>query len=642
MANTSISIKRFPAAMDFIASMRKEQDENQKRLQTVVPQQSTINPYQHIKDLFNNGFIEKMFLEIERLDDPLRNSATAFLFRGWGYQEQGDNYRALKALEKSVSLDPSNALLWNSIATIKADFKRYPASLRDFLKAQSIDPDNIAINLNIMLIFLRLHQLDKACQQLEEIKNTKDEIANDIRFLAAAFEVYALSGCHDEAMEVAPRIKNHINNLDVDYHLRRSMRYSAFFHGNYFIQMSLTDHLVRSRAWARYIENQVQKMLPSVTTMVTSLPEDGEIVRVGYLSAGFHNCAGISGLRKLFSHHNRKRFEIHAIYTNTIVDSETRKLQADADGWHVVKNVNTVEACEKIRKLKLHIVICHSVITESSPFNLIAMRLAPIQATLFHFNTAGLKAVDYCLTHPYVMPPAGQALCTEKLIYLKEGSPSFDPPDILMAKRKLSPCKRLEGEVVFGCYNNWRKMGRANLQMIAQIAHACPRARFVFKNPQVSERDNIPFLLEKLIEVGIDKSRVQFLEYFPYLANLGAYAEADIALDSFPFSGAITTFETLWMGTPIVTYKHGTIAGRSSALILHETGLDELIGESIDEMIDIAVALAHNPQKIEEYHLTLRDMMRNSCYCNPDKNVANLEAGFEAMIQDMGANNAKK
>ena len=66
----------------------------------------------------------------------------------------------------------------------------------------------------------------------------------------------------------------------------------------------------------------------------------------------------------------------------------------------------------------------------------------------------------------------------------------------------------------------------------------------------------------------------------------------DIALDTFPYGGGTTTFDSLWMGVPVVATVGDTPVSRSAASILASLGLDDWIAPSIDDYVDLVVARA--------------------------------------------------
>ena len=64
----------------------------------------------------------------------------------------------------------------------------------------------------------------------------------------------------------------------------------------------------------------------------------------------------------------------------------------------------------------------------------------------------------------------------------------------------------------------------------------------------------------------------------------GAFKDADIALDPFPFAGTTTTCQTLWMGVPVVTLAGASHAGRVGVSMLTNVGLPDLVARDEDEI----------------------------------------------------------
>jgi predicted O-linked N-acetylglucosamine transferase (SPINDLY family) len=97
--------------------------------------------------------------------------------------------------------------------------------------------------------------------------------------------------------------------------------------------------------------------------------------------------------------------------------------------------------------------------------------------------------------------------------------------------------------------------------------------------------------------------------------HLDLYRRIDIALDPFPFTGSTATFEALWMGVPVVTLLGDTMVGRWSAAMLHALELDDLIARTPEEYVEIALALAGDPLRLEALRAGLRDRVRQSPLC---------------------------
>src|SRR5262245_15444674 len=88
--------------------------------------------------------------------------------------------------------------------------------------------------------------------------------------------------------------------------------------------------------------------------------------------------------------------------------------------------------------------------------------------------------------------------------------------------------------------------------------------------------------------------------------HLALYHRVDIALDPFPYNGTTTTCDALWMGVPVITLRGHRHAGRVGASLLTQVGLTDLIADSIEQYVEIGVAFADKPGRLDELHRILR------------------------------------
>jgi len=110
--------------------------------------------------------------------------------------------------------------------------------------------------------------------------------------------------------------------------------------------------------------------------------------------------------------------------------------------------------------------------------------------------------------------------------------------------------------------------------------------------------------------------------------HLATYGEIDVALDPFPQSGGITTFETLWMGVPLVTLAGRSPQGRASASILAAVGLDGATAQSEGEYVDLAVRWAGDRDRLRATRSGLRERLRRSIVCDGTAYCAAVEAAY--------------
>src|SRR5258708_7546782 len=101
-------------------------------------------------------------------------------------------------------------------------------------------------------------------------------------------------------------------------------------------------------------------------------------------------------------------------------------------------------------------------------------------------------------------------------------------------------------------------------------------------------------------------SRVGMHAYFR------AISDVDIALDTFPYNGATTTLDTLWMGVPIVGVRGDRTIARGTYSIVRTLGMHELVADNHAEFIARNVALALNVEHRHDLRRTLRQRLQAS------------------------------
>jgi protein O-GlcNAc transferase len=110
-------------------------------------------------------------------------------------------------------------------------------------------------------------------------------------------------------------------------------------------------------------------------------------------------------------------------------------------------------------------------------------------------------------------------------------------------------------------------------------------------------------------------------------------SQIDMALDTFPFSGHTTAMDSLWMGVPVVTVPGATSVGRAAYSALQNLGLAELVGDSADEFVAIAVGLSGDLAKLTEIRAELRQRMQTSPLMDGARFARNMEAVYRRMLR---------
>jgi protein O-GlcNAc transferase len=111
---------------------------------------------------------------------------------------------------------------------------------------------------------------------------------------------------------------------------------------------------------------------------------------------------------------------------------------------------------------------------------------------------------------------------------------------------------------------------------------------------------------------GIAPERIELHGASFHADLLEEYADVDIALDPFSFTGSLTSCEALWMGVPVVTWPQSRVVSRQTFAFLGAIGTPELAANDADDYVRSAVELASDSRRLEELRATLREWMHHS------------------------------
>ena len=121
-------------------------------------------------------------------------------------------------------------------------------------------------------------------------------------------------------------------------------------------------------------------------------------------------------------------------------------------------------------------------------------------------------------------------------------------------------------------------------------------------------------------------------------AFLAEYRRMDIALDTFPYNGGTTSCDALWMGVPLVTLAGERFCARMGLSVLEHIGLPELVAHTPSDYVQIAIALAREPQRLSALRGSLRARMAASPLCDGARVARELETAYRRMWQTWTAN----
>ncbi|MBL9031358.1 MAG: tetratricopeptide repeat protein [Phycisphaerae bacterium] len=367
--------------------------------------------------------------------------------------------------------------------------------------------------------------------------------------------------------------------------------------------------------------------------LATSLSGDRPL-RVGYLSPDFREHAVARFILPILANHDRARVETVAYSAAPNPDAVTREVASLAGEFVDVSAMRDDALDGRIRADRIDILVDLAGHTSGSRLAVFGLRPAPILVSYLGYpNTTGLPAVGFRLVDAITDPPGSEAFATEKLVRLPGCFVCYRPP---ADAPPVTP--RPEGEpVTFVSFNAASKLSAATLALWGRIVSSVPGGRLLLKAAGLAAESGKGRVLEALAASGLPAERVTLLPRVPTMReHLGAYSQADIALDPLPYNGTTTTCEALHMGVPVVTLEGDRHASRVGSSLLRAAGLPELVATSADAYARIATDLARDTGRRRTLRASLRDRLAASPLCDGKAFARGLEAAYAEMWKSAG------
>lgn len=486
-----------------------------------------------------------------------------------------------------------------------ADYNRDEANLQ-FEKAHELAPDNADFQLALAESYSRTRSGDEAAnleRAYQLLKPIIDKVGGGAGAVKVASDIFVRVADYDAADALGDF--EHLGRLWAS-----NGRHTALLSHLARVRTSQDrDELIyQHRIWGQQVEAAVARR--PITHPAPRTP-NGKI-RVGFMSSDLRSHPVAYFSLPLFEQYDREKFEVYCYSYYTGREDPTQKRIAEmVQGFRWNPDINDRDAAQVIADDQLDMLIELGGSTHMNKISVMAYKPAPIQASWLGYpHSAGLKAIDYLIVDPFMLPER-EGLLIEKPLVLPHGwfalsSGAFNDR---VAVQNPAPVAR-NGYVTFGTANNPYKYSRDMVRTWAKAVAQVPNSKFMFVRPEGGSESFRKNLAAIFAEEGVSADRLRFEAVRG--AHLPFYNEMDISLDSFPQTGGTTTCESLWMGVPVITLVGETLFERLSYSSLMNGGLPELCARDTEGYIAAAVKLGKDPDCISELRAGLRERMRAS------------------------------
>jgi predicted O-linked N-acetylglucosamine transferase (SPINDLY family) len=623
---------------------------------------------------------------IERAVTLNQRSDVSFYNYGLILKHLGKAAQAKAQFDRALALNPGACETWNNRGAVFNDLKQYDLAIADFDKAISLNPNYHIAFCNKAKSLLELMRYDEALAACDRALALRPDLAE--AWLGRG-NVFAELRRHDEAsaaygkaVAFNPRLAEAwIGSGNVFAELKRYKEAVAAYDKGLALRPDLAAaeaarllckmHLCDWRDLAAGRERLIasiksdgasvdpfalvalsasrQDQLRCATLRVndkypaSARPRwNGDVyahdkIRVGYVSADFHEHATSHLMAGMFECHDKAQFHVTALSTGPDDGSELRgRLKRSFDCFLDCGALGDDAIADRIRQEEIDILVDLKGFTQHARTGIFARRPAPLQVNYLGFpGTMGAGYIDYMIADDTLVPQSHQQDYSEKIIYLPG---SYQVND---AKRAISEKRFSRGDVglkdgcfVFCCFNSGYKILPATFDCWMRLLKQVDGSVLWLLESNATAADN---LRKEAARRGLDPGRLVFAPRMQPADHLARHRCADLFLDTLPYNAHTTASDALWSGLPVLTQIGETFAGRVAASLLKAAGLPELIVSTAQDYERLAVELAASPERLAAIKGRLAGERRRAPLFDTPLATLHIERAYRAIHERLQA-----
>jgi len=541
------------------------------------------------------------------------DSAEAHNNLGRALQEQGKLEAAVDCFHQALQLKPNSAEMHRNLGNAVRELGKLEEALTWFQRALRLKPDFPVAHNDLGYVLAQQGRLDLAVASFQEALRLQPDLA-----AAQSNSLVCL---------------NYDPEADPDAVFAEHRRWGQAQESGVRNQGSgIRNQGSGIRGQESGVRNQEsgisQQRLTPDTRLLTPEYDPERRLRVGYVSSDLRYHALTHYFEPVLAHHDPVRVEAFCYAEVAHPDAVTTRLQNLAQGWRWTCGLTDAQVAQRIRDDRIDILVDLAGHMSNNRLRVFALKPAPVQATwLGYLNTTGLSGVDYRLTDEVLDPPGEPVRDTEELLRLPGGMCCFAPPADAPAVAPLPAHAR--GHLTFGSLHSLFKFNARVFNLWSEVLKALPRARLlIFRDTLTSTAQE--HFRRQFKERGIAGDRLD-LRQGPCTADyLGTYGEIDVSLDVFPWTGGVTTCESLWMGVPVLSLCGVRPVARNTAALLSRVGLTDWVTQTPQEYAALAARWENDLDRLARLRAGLRQRVLASL-CDAGRFTRVLEDAYRTM-----------
>jgi predicted O-linked N-acetylglucosamine transferase (SPINDLY family) len=516
-----------------------------------------------------------------------------------------------------------------AMATSQANSADFISMNATFEQIIAEHPDNPAALLDVGTLLLNFGFISRATDCFKQVLDLNPQIWHaQLNLANAACD----AAQHSVALDLYSYLQSKQPNQPM---IRRNVLVSQQYNPN----LSNADLLAEAKAWGEWAITQANgpHSRPVMQNLMSNASEPGRYLRVGYVSADLcQHTVGLFVKDVLKAHQSRgtafeatHKVEVFAYSSGTVSDWVSQEIKATCS-WRETSGLSDEALARLIRDDQIDVLVDLSGHTAGSRLTVFAHRPAPVQLSwLGYFATTGLRYIDAVLLDECHAPKGFEEQFVEEIVRLKSGRLCYQPVPWAPEVSSLPGLK--SSHITFGSFNNTGKLNADVFDVWATVLLAVPNSRLVLKWRTLVDELFCSNIYKAFETRGVSAKRIELRAASFHVDVLKEYADIDIALDPFPFTGGLTSCEALWMGVPVVTWPQNRVVSRQTFALLSVIGHTEWVAQDAQSYVNIAKSLSQDLTSLAKVRARLRQDMSASSLMD----VVNFTQGLEQSYWDL-------
>ena len=530
-----------------------------------------------------------------------------------------------KETKKLLEIENDNIILLNILGVVylkKKYFEKAEPIFKKILSKNSKDKNALK---NLGETYRRIKKYSSAIKYYEiylSINPSDNEVINNLASCYLKNKRYKLAiSYYRDLSKKKPQDHEYLANLA--FALIESLNFEE---GMLILEQLLDKNISNRRVLSGYLFNQnynpninYDKINKYIEKFNHSLKKDNlniidfcfkknpKKINIGFISPDFRSHPVGYALTNVIEYLKSYNFNLFGYYSFTLEDELTKKFKKDFNYFHNITDLNDEQTINKIRSDGIHILIDCAGYTFNNRLSIFFYNPAPIQISMLgYLPTTGIKEIKYKIGDPYVYPKTVEKNFSEKILRL----PSIWSDFVVRGDTNIAKpfFDDKSEQIIFGCFVTLRKINDNVIKLWSKVLKKFPNTKIYFKSPELNDISIEKYLKDKFLNQNIKSDRLILEKSSSYQTYLESYSKVHITLDPFPWNGATTSFESIWMGAPIFCLKGKNLPySRCSYSINKNLKMDDWIAENENDYLIKLAKILSNQKELMNIKKNLRN-----------------------------------